>query len=105
MYAAPYDELTELCRAAFRAEPERALLESMVEACHRQALQSTGMPATAGEILYFVRLRADVIGHSANIRNHLAVLARSVPECFSGQALLAHRAERGLAAALTKTSG
>ena len=98
------DSLAQLCRAAFQTEPDRATLEAMVAACRRRAVQSTGTPATAAEILYFTRLRADVIGHSANIRNHLAVLARSVPECFTGPVLLAHRAE-SRAAARANTSG
>ena len=77
-------------------EPDHALLEAIVSACHQNALESTGEPAGDEELLYFTASKARVISRSPNIRNHLAVLRKAVPECFLGESFRAYRAATAL---------
>ena len=78
------------------AEPDQALLESIVNACHENALHTTGEPATDEDLLYFTASKARVILRSPNIRNHLAVLRKAVPECFLGESFRAYRTAAAL---------
>jgi hypothetical protein len=52
---------------------------------------TTGEPASDDELLYFTRTKARIIAESTNIRNHVAVLRKAVPECFIGEAFAAFR--------------
>jgi len=89
--APPYEQLSTICREAFGAEPDQQILTDMVAACHEKALQTTGQPATEEELLYFATMRAQVIRKAPNIRNHIAVLRKALPECFVGAAFRAYR--------------
>jgi hypothetical protein len=73
-------------------EPDTALLTGIIEACHQNAIQTTGEPANEEELLYFTASKARVIFRAPNIRNHLAVLRKAVPECFLGESFRAYRA-------------
>ena len=73
-------------------EPDHALLTGVVEACHQNAILTTGEPASEEELLYFTGSKARVIFRAPNIRNHLAVLRKAVPECFLGESFRAYRA-------------
>ncbi len=42
-------------------------------------------------MLYFATMRAEVIRKAPNIRNHIAVLRKALPECFVGVAFRAYR--------------
>jgi len=83
--------LADRVREALGREADSALLEGMVEACHQHAIQTTGEPASEDELLYFTTTKARTIVQSTNIRNHLAVLRKAVPECFLGEAFEAFR--------------
>jgi hypothetical protein len=72
-------------------EPDNALLTGILDACHQNSIQTTGEPATDEELLYFTGSKARVILRSPNIRNHLAVLRKAVPECFLGESFQAYR--------------
>jgi hypothetical protein len=78
-------------REILRREGDSALLTSMVEACHEHAIESTGEPASDDEVMYFTTTKARIIAESTNIRNHVAVLRKAVPECFVGEAFVAFR--------------
>jgi predicted transcriptional regulator len=84
--------LAEEVRQILGREADSALLIGMVEACHEHALETTGEPASHDEVMYFTTTKARIIVQSANIRNHLAVLRKAVPECFLGEAFQAFRA-------------
>src|ERR1039457_1335253 len=73
-------------------EPHNALLTAIVEACHQNAIQTTGEAAGEEELLYFTGSKARVIFRAPNTRNHLAVLRKAVPECFLGESFRAYRA-------------
>jgi hypothetical protein len=73
-------------------EPDDALLTGVIEVCHQNAIETTGEPATEEELLYFTASKARVISRAPNIRNHLAVLRKAVPECFLGESFRAYRA-------------
>lgn len=77
---------------ALGVEPDSALLTAMIDACHDNAVLTTGEPATEDELLYFTNSKARVIFKSPNIRNHVAVLRKAVPECFLGESFRAYRA-------------
>jgi hypothetical protein len=64
----------------------------MVAQCHENAISSTTEPASDEELLFFTTTKARIIAQSSNIRNHLAVLRKAVPECFAGEAFKAFRA-------------
>ena len=77
-------------------EADSPLLDAMIDACHQNAFQTTGEPASDDELLYFTSAKAKIIAQSPNIRNHVAVLRKAVPECFVGEAFVAFRiANRG----------
>jgi hypothetical protein len=78
------------------AEPDTAILTSIIDSCHQNALLTTGEPATEEELLYFTGSKARVISRAPNIRNHLAVLRKAVPECFLGESFRAYRAAAAL---------
>jgi len=84
--------LAEAVREALGKEVDSALLSAMVDACHQNAIETTGEAAGEDEILYFATTKARVIAQSANIRNHAAVLKKAVPECFQGEGFQAFRA-------------
>ena len=63
----------------------------MVDACHEHALETTSELASDDEVMYFTTTKAKIIAQSTNIRNHLAVLRKAVPECFVGEAFKAFR--------------
>ena len=73
-------------------EPDTALLSGIIETCHQNAILTTGEPANEEELLYFTASKARVIFRAPNIRNHLAVLRKAVPECFLGESFRAYRA-------------
>ena len=79
-------------REALGVEPDTALLNGIVEACHQNAILTTREPASEEELLYFTNSKARVIFRAPNIRNHLAVLRKAVPECFLGESFRAYRA-------------
>ena len=81
---------------AFGTAPDHLLLTLIVEGCHLNAITTTGEPATEEELLYFTASKARVIAKSPNIRNHLAVLRKAVPECFLGESFRAYRAAAAL---------
>lgn len=72
-------------------EGDSSLLTGMVEACHEHAFETTGERASDDEVMYFTTTKARIIAESTNIRNHLAVLRKAVPECFVGEAFAAFR--------------
>jgi len=78
-------------RETLGREADSALLTGMVEACHEHALATTSEPASDDEVMYFTTTKAKIIAQSTNIRNHLAVLRKAVPECFVGEAFVAFR--------------
>jgi len=77
-------------------EPDDSLLTGIIEACHRNAIATTGEPATEEELIYFTSSKARVISRAPNIRNHLAVLRKAIPECFLGESFRAYRAAAAL---------
>jgi predicted transcriptional regulator len=88
--------LAEAVRETTGREADTALLRAMVECCHQHALETTGEPAGEDEVMYFTTTKGRIIRQSSNIRNHLAVLRKAVPECFVGEAFRAFRvANRG----------
>jgi predicted transcriptional regulator len=88
--------LVKCIQEALGVEPDHALLTGIVEACHQNAIQTTGEPAAEDELLYFTSSKARVIFRAPNIRNHLAVLRKAVPECFLGESFRAYRAAAAL---------
>ena len=89
-------QLADAVRETLGREADSALLLAMVEACHEHCIETTGEQATDDEVLYFTTTKAQIIAQSTNIRNHLAVLRKAVPECFLGEAFQAFRtANRG----------
>jgi len=93
--------LAEAVREILGREGDSSLLEGMVEACHEHAMETTGEGASDDEVMYFTTTKARIIAQSTNIRNHLAVLRKAVPECFVGEAFqvfrVANRARRAQA--------
>jgi predicted transcriptional regulator len=93
---AAFAALVRCIHDALGAEPDHALLTGIVEACHQNAILTTGEPANEEELLYFTGSKARVIFRAPNIRNHLAVLRKAVPECFLGESFRAYRAAAAL---------
>lgn len=89
------ERLAAVIHEALRVTPDDDLLAGMIAACHRNALASTGEAATEDELLYFTATKAQVIARASNIRNHLAVLRKAVPDCFLGESFRAYRAASG----------
>ena len=83
--------LAETVQSILGREGDSALLTGMVGACHQHALDTTGEAASDDEVMYFTTTKARIIAESTNIRNHLAVLRKAVPECFVGEAFVAFR--------------
>lgn len=88
--------LVRCIQEALAVEPDNALLTGIIEACHRNAIETTGEPANEEELIYFTASKARVISRAPNIRNHLAVLRKAVPECFLGESFRAYRAAAAL---------
>ncbi len=88
---AAYAALIASIRDALALEPDTTLLAGMIEACHTNALETTGEPADEDDLVYFTTTKAKVISRAPNIRNHLAVLRKAVPECFLGESYRAYR--------------
>jgi hypothetical protein len=42
-------------------------------------------------LIYFTASKASILSRTPNIRNHLAVLRKAVPECFLGETFRAYR--------------
>jgi predicted transcriptional regulator len=93
---AGFAALVGCIREALGVEPDQALLTVIVDACHQNAMQTTGEAATEEELLYFTASKARVISRAPNIRNHVAVLRKAVPECFLGESFRAYRAAAAL---------
>jgi len=89
---ATYSALIASIREALALDPDTSLLESMIDTCHANALDTTGEPADEDDLVYFTTTKAKVISRAPNIRNHLAVLRKAVPECFLGESYCAYRA-------------
>jgi len=89
---AAFAALVRCIHDALGVEPDHALLTGIIEACHQNAILTTGEPANEDELLYFTGSKARVIFRAPNIRNHLAVLRKAVPECFLGESFRAYRA-------------
>ena len=89
---AAFAALVRCIQDGLGVEPDNALLTAIVEACHQNAIQTTGEAAGEEELLYFTGSKARVIFRAPNIRNHLAVLRKAVPECFLGESFRAYRA-------------
>jgi len=87
-----FTALVRCIREALGVEPDTALLSGIIESCHQNAILTTGEPAGEEELLYFTNSKARVIFRAPNIRNHLAVLRKAVPECFLGESFRAYRA-------------
>lgn len=83
--------LAEAVREILGREADSGLLSALVDACDRHALETTGEGATEDEVMYFTTTKARIIAQSTNIRNHLAVLRKAVPECFLGEGFQAFR--------------
>lgn len=78
-------------RESLGIQPPDTLVAEMIAACQQNAVAATGEAATAEELIYFASTKAGAIARASNIRNHLAVLRKSVPECFSGESFRAYR--------------
>jgi hypothetical protein len=78
--------LQHIIRTEIGYEADSAILCDMVADCRRQGALATGQTPEDGEILYFAQTKARVLRRSTNIRNHLAVLRKALPACFSGAA-------------------
>jgi predicted transcriptional regulator len=91
-----FTALIRCIQDALGVEPDTALLNSIIDASHQNAILTTGEPAAEDEILYFTNSKARVIFKAPNIRNHLAVLRKAVPECFLGESFRAYRAAAAL---------
>ncbi len=87
-----YTALFELIKQTLGLEPDEALLQGMILACNQNAFFTTQTIATDDELLYFTKAKAQVLSRATNIRNHLAVLRKAVPECFLGETFRAYRA-------------
>jgi predicted transcriptional regulator len=83
--------LADTIRQTLGREADSGLLNGMIESCHEHAEETTGEAASDDEVMYFTTTKAKIIAQSANIRNHLAVLRKAVPECFLGEAFRAFR--------------
>jgi hypothetical protein len=83
--------LSRLVREGLNVPPDEALLKAMVIECRERGEQATGTPATEEEILHFTAAKIRVLRYSSNLRNPLAVLRKSVCECFSGQPFVEYR--------------
>ncbi len=79
-------------KQAFGAEPSGVFLQELIDACQQNSLQTTGERAVDEELLYFTSTKAAALSRAPNIRNHLTVLRRAVPECFLGDGFRAYRA-------------
>ena len=75
-------------------EADDQLLRAMITACHKNSIETTGQPATEDELFYFTSNKASILSRTPNIRNHLAVLKKAVPECFLGETFRAYRLAR-----------
>ena len=91
-----YAGLVKCIQEALAVEPDNTILTGMIEACHRNAIDTTGEPANEEDLIYFTTSKARVISRAPNIRNHLAVLRKAVPECFLGESFRAYRAAAAL---------
>jgi predicted transcriptional regulator len=87
-----FSALVRSIQEALGVEPDTALLSGIIDSCHQNAILTTGEPAGEEELLYFTSSKARVIFRAPNIRNHLAVLRKAVPECFLGESFRAYRA-------------
>src|SRR6202008_4914753 len=72
-------------REALNIDPSPQILTAMVLSCHQNAVETAGQPASPDELLYFTATKARILSLSPNIRNHMAVLRKAVPECFLGE--------------------
>jgi len=86
-----YAAIVAAIRNAFNVEPDSSLLDATLSDCHSRAIETTGSAATDDELLYFTQSKVRVLAAAPNIRNHLAVLRRALPECFSGPAFRVFR--------------
>lgn len=96
-----YAAIVAAIQEGFGVEPDSGLMEYVLNECHRNAIEATGEPATDAELVYFAQSKVRSLAGARNIRNHLAVLRRALPECFSGEAFRVYRriaAERRQAA-------
>jgi hypothetical protein len=89
-----YVQIATLIRG-YGHEPDQRLLERLADGCIRNAIASTGEPATIDEIAYFTDQKLKTIARDPNIRSPLALLATVVPRCFEGESFRLYReAER-----------
>jgi predicted transcriptional regulator len=86
-----YAAITESIRQTLNLEPDDTLLRNMIYACHQNAFNTLQSPATDEELIYFTATKARILSRTPNIRNHLAVLRKAVPECFLGETFRAYR--------------
>ena len=87
-----YSAIIDSIREALSLEPDDTLLKGMIYACHQNAFATIQGSATDEELIYFTTAKARVLSRAPNIRNHLAVLRKAVPECFLGETFRAYRA-------------
>jgi predicted transcriptional regulator len=86
-----YAAMIGAIQSAFGTEPDSGLLDYMIADCNRNAVEATGEPARDEELIYFTQSKARVLARAPNIRNHMAVLRRALPECFCGEAFRIYR--------------
>lgn len=86
--------LSEAIHSAVGVAPADDVLTGLIAACHQNAIETTGQPAWEEELIYFTATKAQALARAPNIRNHLAVLRRTVPECFLGEPFRAYRAAK-----------
>ncbi len=91
MSSAKYSGLIESIKDVLGVDPDENLLREMISACHQNAFETIGGPASDEELIYFTTTKARVLARATNIRNHLAVLRKAVPECFLGETFRAYR--------------
>ena len=89
--SATYASVVAAIRDGFGSEPDTSLIDYILAECHRNAIEATGEPATGAELVYFAESKIRNLAGARNIRNHMAVLRRALPECFSGEAFRIYR--------------
>jgi predicted transcriptional regulator len=89
--SATYAAIVAAIRDGFSVEPDSSLVDAMLAECHRNAVATTGTEAGDAELVYFAQSKIRALAGARNIRNHLAVLRRALPECFQGEAFRIYR--------------
>jgi predicted transcriptional regulator len=89
--SATYAAIVAAIRDGFGVEADSSLVDAMLTECHRNAVATTGTEASDAELVYFAQSKVRALAGARNIRNHVAVLRRALPECFQGEAFRIYR--------------